>query len=328
MSLPTFYSAPLPDISILIPAWKAERYIQECLQSIMDADLGGLKAEIVVVDDASPDKTSEQVAAFRPRCSLPIHQIRLQTNSGPGYSRATGAAVAKGEIVFCVDADDLVVQSRFQEQFNLFAADPDLVVAGGDIIEFEAHPDHQTLVIAFPTSHEDIAAEGIFYCPIWGCTTAFRRSLLQLIQYPVQRVGEDWIFAMKAIQHGRAAATGTPVTLYRRHENQTTALPGASLEAVLPVWEEILTMFGLPPTQQELDVHAHCSPYIRTDPGALEALRMPSMRQQWKMWAARLQTLPVPFRIQLSEKIAAINQTLSACQYLRGSQVPIRRLFV
>ncbi|MFH1751518.1 MAG: glycosyltransferase [archaeon] len=110
-------------ISVVIPAFNAEKTIKECLESLL-----GQKVkegfEVIVVDDGSTDKTAEIVRKFK--------KVKLvsQKNSGPASARNNGARKAKGEVVFFTDSDCFASQGLLQKIFNWFKDEKVSVLAG------------------------------------------------------------------------------------------------------------------------------------------------------------------------------------------------------
>jgi glycosyltransferase involved in cell wall biosynthesis len=99
------YDAPW--LSILIPAYNAESYIEECLRSIFSQSLHGV--EIIVVNDCSTDQTvsiTEQLVASFPGASLKF--LHNETNRGLSFTRNRMLDICNGQYVWFVDADDCV----------------------------------------------------------------------------------------------------------------------------------------------------------------------------------------------------------------------------
>lgn len=88
-------------ISIIIPAHNEEKYIEECIKSVIDADFDGEK-EIIVVDDGSIDKTAEIASKFEE-----IKLIRTK-HSGKASSMNKALEIAKGQLVAIVDGDSYI----------------------------------------------------------------------------------------------------------------------------------------------------------------------------------------------------------------------------
>ncbi len=115
----------MPSASILIPAFNAEATILralECAQAQTFDDI-----EIIVIDDASTDTTADQVksrAVSDPRIQL----LRLEKNSGPAAARNVGIAIAKGEWLALLDADDTMSSDRL-ERLIAMSDSSDVLVA-------------------------------------------------------------------------------------------------------------------------------------------------------------------------------------------------------
>lgn len=101
-------------ISIIIPAHNEEKYIADCLASVIDARFDGEK-EIIVVDDGSKDKTSEIVSAIISQRNA-THVTLIKTKHS-GKSSAINKALsgAKGELVAIVDADSIIHKDSLTE---------------------------------------------------------------------------------------------------------------------------------------------------------------------------------------------------------------------
>lgn len=101
----TRLSLPLPLVSIIIAAYRAERWIEPTLASASAQTHAGL--EIIVVDDGSPDSTRDLVrihAARDPRVRL----VSLEQNGGQSAARNHGLSASRGEFIKFCDADDLL----------------------------------------------------------------------------------------------------------------------------------------------------------------------------------------------------------------------------
>ena len=89
-------------ISIVVPAYNVECFIDRCIQSLVRQTYGNL--EILVIDDGSTDRTAEIIEEYKKRDS---RIIALSTNHlGPNMARSRGVNVASGSYIMFVDADD------------------------------------------------------------------------------------------------------------------------------------------------------------------------------------------------------------------------------
>jgi CDP-glycerol glycerophosphotransferase len=90
----------MPTISVVIPVHGVEAYLPRCLDSIMDQGCARVGVEVIAVDDASPDRCGEILAARG------VTTIRTPSPVGPGRARELGADKATGEYIWFVDGDD------------------------------------------------------------------------------------------------------------------------------------------------------------------------------------------------------------------------------
>jgi glycosyltransferase involved in cell wall biosynthesis len=107
-----------PIVSVIIPAYNAERYLDQALDSVMRQTCQDF--ECIVVDDGSTDSTPE-ILARRER----VRVIR-QPNQGAGAARNTGMHAARGEFLTFLDADNWWYPDRLKVQLDFHRQRPDL----------------------------------------------------------------------------------------------------------------------------------------------------------------------------------------------------------
>ena len=94
----------MPEISVIVPVYKAEAYLHACIDSILSQTFSGF--ELILVDDGSPDDCGAICDDYAARDS----RVRVihQENQGQAAARNHALAAAKGEWVCFVDSDDAV----------------------------------------------------------------------------------------------------------------------------------------------------------------------------------------------------------------------------
>ena len=114
-----------PHISVLIPAFNAERYVGDCLESLLCQTCPDFN--IVIIDDGSTDETAKYCDEF---CSRHSNAIVVHTeNQGPLLARGTALAVAKGTHVMFLDADDKLKANAIENCYRyLDDCDPDILM--------------------------------------------------------------------------------------------------------------------------------------------------------------------------------------------------------
>lgn len=114
-------------VSIIIPAYNAEAFINDAIESVLAQDHRPL--EVIVVDDGSSDETAQIAEKFGP----PVICHR-QKNGGPPMARNRGLQLARGEYIGFLDADDLYEPGRMKLQFDKLQQNPGVAVVMGRIM--------------------------------------------------------------------------------------------------------------------------------------------------------------------------------------------------
>lgn len=93
-------------VSIIIPVYKVEAYIEECIESVINQSYPHI--EIILVDDAGNDNSIELAEKKLNVTNCQWSILKHETNKGPSAARNTGIAAAKGEYLYFLDADDYI----------------------------------------------------------------------------------------------------------------------------------------------------------------------------------------------------------------------------
>lgn len=191
-------------ITIIVPFYGVEKYIEQCLQSLINQTYKNI--EILCVDDCSPDNSLAIVEAYAeedPRIKILSHK----SNKGLGGARNTGIRHACGEFICFVDSDDYVSKDFAQQLINGISeskSNSDIVVCNflqdqnGEISDYGGsymHADYPC------TANKDHTLEvAMKFNP--GCTNKmYRRHLLvdNNICFPEHQYYEDVIFWVMAV---------------------------------------------------------------------------------------------------------------------------------
>ncbi len=95
-------------ISIIIPVYNEASFVKKALNAVMGADLGGLKKEIIVIDDGSTDGTYKKIKKVKiqnNKSGIAIRLVRLKKNTGKGAAIRAGLKKVTGQMVVIQDAD-------------------------------------------------------------------------------------------------------------------------------------------------------------------------------------------------------------------------------
>lgn len=103
-------------LSIIIPAYKVEAYIEKCIRSLENQDLPKEEYEIIVTNDGSPDKCREIIEALQNEFSNII--VINQENQGVSMARNNAIAQAQAEYILPIDPDDYVVPNVLKSVYE------------------------------------------------------------------------------------------------------------------------------------------------------------------------------------------------------------------
>lgn len=103
-----------PKVSVIVPAYNAEKYISQCIMSIMKQTYKNM--EIIIIDDGSNDSTQNKIEEL----SKADSRIKLftQVNSGPSVARNRGIEEVSGEYIVFVDSDDKIQELYVEKLVN------------------------------------------------------------------------------------------------------------------------------------------------------------------------------------------------------------------
>lgn len=203
-------------ISVVIPAFNAERWIRDAIQSVLGQTEPPL--ECIVVDDGSTDRTGDEVRRFGGRVRL----IR-QSNAGVSAARNTGVEVAQADLVAFLDADDVWLPGKLAAQRRLFLTRPELgLVYCAYRLATEDLDPHGHLHYVAP----DRALRNTLLLEppiVWVSSTAVlpRHVLLEVGGFDEHlSTSADTDLAVRVASRLPVDGVGDPLVLYRQHHGQ------------------------------------------------------------------------------------------------------------
>lgn len=241
---PLIAERPLgPLVSVVIPAYGAEAFIEETLSSVRQQD--HRPVEVVVIEDCSPDRTAEIVQALADSWSDGSFRVRLfrqPANMGGAAALARGFREAEGEYLCWLSADDAFVgQTKLSEQVselaekpgisyarsfyrgpNLASVGPDELVTATWRVDW---PVVERLMLLFPRAR---LMGLLFVNPINGSTVMMDRHTWRRcgnFDAALRNIDQDSDMWMRYSALGvRISSISTPAGFYRIHPGQTSNL--------------------------------------------------------------------------------------------------------
>lgn len=201
-----------PRVTVLMTAYNCERFIRDSVGSVLGQTYHDF--ELLIVDDASTDGTFDILSSFD---DARIRILRNESNRGVAYSRKKALANALGEYVAILDADDISLPSRLEEQIGYLDENPSVALVGSANYVMD---DNGNIIDKWAAS---IPAHVIRWKLLFGnclchSTVMFRRQAAIEVGGYDESVfaGEDFDFYVRMALRHDIAALDSVLALWRR----------------------------------------------------------------------------------------------------------------
>lgn len=212
--------------TVCMAVYNGADYLQGQMHSILE-QLGEMD-EVVVVDDASQDGSAGLLINFSdPRVRIE----RNERNSGVICSFEKALRLARGDILFLSDQDDLWLPGKLEKVIKIFESSPDVTLVASDAKIIDASG---AVVAPSFFAQRGSFAPGVFHNLVknkyLGCTLAFRRSMLEhFLPIPRDVPMHDMWFGILNDVYGKTYYIDEPLIAYRRHGKNVSPSSGASV---------------------------------------------------------------------------------------------------
>ncbi|MCY7495353.1 glycosyltransferase family 2 protein [Bacillus safensis] len=237
-------------ISIIIPVYNKEKFLKNCVDSIINIKIDKEKVEAIFVDDCSTDLSVDILKEYQKQHSF-IKLIQLSKNSGsPSLPRNVGISRANGKYITLLDADDWLDREGFPKLL-LQAEKNDSDIAFGLLVK---HTDHAIKKGARFTSYEEknglipYEIDKIFRS-VGPPAKIFKKRIVDdhQIEFKHMKYGEDKLFFIELISKCQTASMNTfPVYHINRYKSNQSLVGETSIfektEYNLKVLEEVLKL--------------------------------------------------------------------------------------
>lgn len=168
------------DLTIIVPIYKVESYIQRCLESVIAQESDGLRIECLLIDDCSPDKSMEVVQTVLDgyHGTISFTVLHHEHNRGLSAARNTGIKAAKGDYVFFLDSDDWLTPKSLSKMFAVLSDYPNCpLVIGQYVQDSRTLPAYEKTGLLTDTQEiKQLFLEGKI--PLYAWNKLVKRSLL------------------------------------------------------------------------------------------------------------------------------------------------------
>lgn len=217
----------MPKISIIVPVYNCEKYISNCINSILEQSFKDF--ELILVDDGSSDRSFEICESFAKKDNR-VRAIH-QPNSGVSRARNRGLDEAKGEYIGFVDGDDCIDKEMYERLYkNLADNNADISICG--IVNCFVKKDgttekvRQSPVDGFWIFSGEQALKEALQSRLYSVNPVnklFKKELFDKLRYPEGKISEDaFLIPVVISKAGKVVYDSKPMYYYLRRENSIT----------------------------------------------------------------------------------------------------------
>ena len=241
----------MPKVSVIMPAYNAEAYIKEAMDSILGQSFTNL--ELIVINDCSADETEAVVSGYS---DSRIIYLKNERNMGVAATLNRGLVAAGGEYIARMDSDDISMPGRLALQVRFLDQNPDYAICGSSLTVFgENQPDRP---FPYPETDKEIRANMMFNSPFAHPSVMIRAEMLkQCGKYYDENYekAEDFELWYRLLRCGKGYNFQQPLLRYRHHGKQVrTANAAEQKEAVLRLRNRMVQELGAELTDEEMGV--------------------------------------------------------------------------
>jgi glycosyltransferase involved in cell wall biosynthesis len=199
----------IPTVSVIIPCYRQAEFLQDAIDSVLQQTYTDW--DIVIVDDGSPDDTTERAKAVAAAHRNLRISVITTTNRGLALARNRAIELARGRYILPLDADDKIAPRMLEQCVALLEQQRDIAIAYTDLQQFGAG--HELVRAADFDPNIIPVANQLNYCSlyrreVWEAVGGYNPNMVQGY--------EDWDFWVGAVEHGyRARRIPEPLFSYR-----------------------------------------------------------------------------------------------------------------
>lgn len=215
-------------LSFIVPVYNTEKFLPECLNSLLEQDIPKEEYEIICVNDGSTDGSPDLLREYAN--THPNIIVIDQENGGVGSARNTGLAVARGDYIWFVDADDMVHPNVLSSLFGMLKDQSYDRLRIGTYTFAETLSENEKAAIENGT----LSVNSHYYdSSVWGCL--MKREFCKLyhcgFHYKDISHAEDTLFMYEFVsRHPKTFVFDKPIYLYRKRSNSATTSTDVSVK--------------------------------------------------------------------------------------------------
>lgn len=195
----------IPLVSVVMPAYNAERYIGEAIHSVQAQTVSDW--ELIVVNDCSTDGTAAQIKELAGNDSR-IIPVFNDVNRGAAASRNLALDMCRGEYVALLDADDRWYPEKLERQLKKAKeTGADIIYCSYALMDEQGEKCHRDFIVDETTDFQKMLTRSVMSCS----TVLLQRDILQVHRFSETIYHEDYALWLTLLQSGCTAAGITDV---------------------------------------------------------------------------------------------------------------------
>ena len=233
----------LPLVSVIIPCYNAEQYVEVAVRSVMKQSY--INLEVITIDDCSTDNT---LSILKKLASEDNRIVLLCNNKNLGLVSTLnkGIYMAKGKYIARMDADDISVFDRIDKQVNFLEENRGVALCGSNYLVID-EKGRQIGKIIFPSEDATIKAELLFMNPFAHPTVMMKKETLEKCGFYEEGMvpAEDYELWVRIAKDHRVANIPDYLLKYRVHGNNITITQRENQKHVLQkILNKYVVSFG------------------------------------------------------------------------------------
>ena len=214
----------IPIISVVMSVYNGEKYLAEAIDSILTQTY--INFELIIINDGSKDRTLEIIEKYINKDERIV--LISRENKGLIASLNEGIEKAKGKYIARMDADDICISSRFEEQIT-FMQENNIDLCGSWIAPFNEHG--KIVIWKYPKNHNDIVFRSFFMSSFAHPSVMIKKDIFKELKYE-NEVAEDYrLWCDIMVADYKVGNVQKVLLKYRIHGNQITETKSKELKA-------------------------------------------------------------------------------------------------
>ena len=227
----------MPEVSVIVPVYNVEKYLEKCLNSLVNQTLENI--EIIIVNDGTKDNSEEIIKKFIEKYPKKIVYLKKE-NGGLSDARNYGIPYAKGEYIAFLDSDDYVEKDIYKVMYELAKKEnSDMVVC--DFLWEYPNKVREDIGQVYKGKKEMLEKVRVV---AWN--KLIRKSILEKtqIQFPKGLRYEDVEFTYKLIPHlNKVSFLKKPYIHYIQRENSISNVQNERTKEIFTVLDDVIAYY-------------------------------------------------------------------------------------